>query len=77
MRKKQKNGSNNIYKEMAQMIIEKAERLELIQAQILRFTQMDFSTRIPLSEKGDDIDAIIVGLNTLGEELSTKELFVK
>ncbi|HWY10438.1 MAG TPA: hypothetical protein VN026_03880 [Bacteroidia bacterium] len=59
---------------MAQIIIEKAERLELIQAQILRFTQMDFSMRIPLSEKGDDIDAIIVGLNTLGEELSTKEL---
>ena len=57
------------------ILIEKAERLGQIQEQILKFARFDFSVRIPVSEKGDDIDAIIVGLNTLGEELSTRELF--
>lgn len=46
------------------------ERLRLIQDQLIKFTQFDFTERVPVSEKGDDIDAIIVGLNTLGEELS-------
>lgn len=44
-------------------------RLEQIQEQILRFSLMDFGFRSSLSDKGDEIDAIIVGLNTLGEEL--------
>ena len=48
------------------------ERLELIQQLIIKFTLFDFSGRIPVSEKGDDMDAIIVGLNTLGEELESK-----
>lgn len=45
------------------------ERLLLIQEQLLRFTQMDFNGSLSLSPTGDDIDAIIAGLNTLGEEL--------
>lgn len=48
-------------------------RLEQIQEQILRFAQMDFGFRSSLSDKGDEIDAIIVGLNTLGEELEFKK----
>ena len=50
------------------------ERLGRILEQLLHFTQMDFTIRIPVSEKGDEIDAIITGLNTLGEELSAKEI---
>jgi hypothetical protein len=46
------------------------KRLLLIQEQLIRFVQLDFSGNIPISEKGDEIDAIIVGLNTLGEELN-------
>lgn len=49
-------------------------RLLLIQEQLIKFTQMNFSSSIPVSEKGDEIDAIIVGLNTLGEELSATEI---
>jgi len=45
------------------------QRLSLIQEQLIKFTQLDFTTRIPVSERGDEIDAIILGLNTLGEEL--------
>lgn len=49
-------------------------RLELIQQQLLRFVRFDFTENIPLSGKGDDLDAIIIGLNTLGEELRTTEI---
>ena len=49
--------------------MEKDARLALIQEQILKFTLLDFSMQVPVSKKGDDLDAIIVGLNTLGEEL--------
>jgi hypothetical protein len=49
-------------------------RLELIQQQLVRFVRFDFSENIPLSEKNDEIDAIIIGLNTLGEELRTTEI---
>lgn len=45
------------------------KRITQIQEQLIKFTQMDFSGHLPISEKGDEIDAIIVGLNTLGEEL--------
>ncbi|MFI5204767.1 MAG: hypothetical protein ACHQF2_09755 [Flavobacteriales bacterium] len=54
--------------------IENDTRLEAIQELLIKFTQFDFSERVPISDKGDHIDAIIVGLNTLGEELSAVEL---
>lgn len=49
-------------------------RILQIQEQLLRFAQMDFSGSIALSEKGDEIDAIIVGMNTLAEELRARNL---
>jgi hypothetical protein len=52
--------------------MEKDERLELIKQQLLKFNQLDFTVQVPLSERGDDIDAIIIGLNTLGEELNSR-----
>jgi hypothetical protein len=52
----------------------KDQRLDLIQDQLIRLTQLDFSRMLPVSEKGDDLDAIIVGLNTLAEELQTKKI---
>lgn len=36
---------------------------------LLKFTMMDFSQKIIVSEKRDEFDAIALGLNTLGEEL--------
>ena len=49
-------------------------RLYLIQIQLIKFTQMNFDEVIPVSEKGDEIDAIIVGMNTLGEELKALQI---
>ncbi|MCW3104125.1 MAG: hypothetical protein JWO09_2565 [Bacteroidetes bacterium] len=45
------------------------ERIEKIYSQILRYTVADFSERGVISDKGDELDAITVGLNTLGEEM--------
>jgi light-regulated signal transduction histidine kinase (bacteriophytochrome) len=54
------------------------DRIEKIYALLLRYTTAaDYSARIPISEKGDEIDAIIAGLNTLGEELQTSGKVVK
>ncbi|HXB40331.1 MAG TPA: hypothetical protein VNZ49_07290 [Bacteroidia bacterium] len=50
------------------------KRLSLIQEQLIKFVRLDFSGNLPVSEKGDDIDAIIIGMNTLGEELNTAEI---
>ena len=47
----------------------KDERIEKILDQIVRYTTSDFSVRETISGKGDELDAIIVGLNTLGEEM--------
>lgn len=54
--------------------MEKDERLERIQEQLIKFALLDFSNRLILSGNGDDIDAIILGLNTLAEELSVKKI---
>lgn len=50
------------------------ERLLRIQEQLLKYIQFDFSQPLAVSKSGDDIDAIIVGLNTLGEELQALNL---
>jgi light-regulated signal transduction histidine kinase (bacteriophytochrome) len=54
------------------------ERIERIYSLILRYTTSgDYSARENVSEKGDELDAIIVGLNTLGEELQASGKAVK
>jgi light-regulated signal transduction histidine kinase (bacteriophytochrome) len=53
------------------------ERIEKIYAQILRYTTSDFNERGQISDKGDELDAITVGLNTLGEELQASGRAVK
>ena len=54
--------------------INKDERFDQIKEQIIRYTQLNFNGCIPVSKEGDEIDAIIIGLNTLGEELSVLNL---
>lgn len=51
----------------------KDDRIEKILEQILKFTRSDFGMRGVISEKGDEIDAIVAGLNTLGEEWNRKK----
>lgn len=36
---------------------------------LIKITQMDFSEKIAISDAGDELDAIAVGLNTMAEEL--------
>ena len=50
----------------------KDPRIEQIMEQILRFARSDFRVRIPVSGKGDELDAIIAGMNTLGEQMDEK-----
>jgi light-regulated signal transduction histidine kinase (bacteriophytochrome) len=53
-------------------------RIEKIYSLLLRYTtEGDYSARIEYSDKGDELDAIIVGLNTLGEELQSSGKAVK
>jgi signal transduction histidine kinase len=53
------------------------DRIDKIYAMILRYTTGDFSGKEAISEKGDELDAIIVGLNTLGEEMQASGKAVK
>lgn len=45
------------------------KRIENIFSAILKYTTFDFSQKVPVSQEGDEIDAIAAGLNTLSEEL--------
>ncbi len=45
------------------------KRIDNIFQAIFKYTLMDFSQKTIVSEKGDEIDAIAAGLNTLSEEL--------
>ncbi|MEQ8471076.1 MAG: ATP-binding protein [Marinoscillum sp.] len=50
-------------------ILENERRLNRILDALIKFTRMDFSEKIEISEAGDELDAISVGLNTMVEEL--------
>lgn len=45
------------------------ERINRIMDTLLKYTVLDFRQHIAISDKGDELDAIAVGLNTLSEEL--------
>ncbi|MES2836466.1 MAG: ATP-binding protein [Bacteroidota bacterium] len=45
------------------------ERINHIMDMLIKYTVMDFSEKLPITTKGDEIDAISLGINTLVEEL--------
>ncbi|HXD94403.1 MAG TPA: PAS domain-containing protein [Bacteroidia bacterium] len=45
------------------------ERINTILDVLLKYTKLDFSEKIAISDIGDELDAIAIGLNTLSEEL--------
>ncbi|HEY6161236.1 MAG TPA: PAS domain S-box protein, partial [Bacteroidia bacterium] len=51
----------------------KDKRLDEIVRLLVQYARLDFDERLEVSPKGDEIDAVIVGLNTLGEELENME----
>ncbi|HEX8517444.1 MAG TPA: PAS domain S-box protein [Bacteroidia bacterium] len=67
------------HNELASLVNKRTEKLEDYQRRIenifsaiLKYTVMDFSQKVEVSEKGDEIDAIAAGMNTLSEELKTR-----
>lgn len=52
-----------------QLISDYERRVTGIMNVLLRYTMFDFSDKANLSEAGDELDAIALALNTLGEEL--------
>ncbi len=70
--------SNNIQKRMqsdqelelkTNFIQENEKRIGRITDALIKNTQMDFSEKLIVSDRGDELDAIAVGLNTMSEEL--------
>ncbi len=53
------------------------DRIDRILNQILKFADSNYSVRGTVSEKGDEIDAIIAGLNILQEEWNAKKAEIK
>ena len=51
------------------IIYNQDERIEKIYNLLVKFTASDFTARETITDKGDELDAIILGLNTLGEEM--------
>lgn len=58
-------------------VIQTDKRLEQVFEQILRLANADFRTPGVISDAGDELDSIIVGLNLLGEELESYTLQLK
>lgn len=54
-----------------ELIIESENRIRVnnLMDLLLRYTVMDFSQKAPLSDKGDELDALAAGLNSLIEEI--------
>ncbi|MGZ4098889.1 MAG: PAS domain-containing sensor histidine kinase, partial [Bacteroidia bacterium] len=55
----------------------KDNRIENIHNLLVKFNIGDFSERLKVSEKGDEIDAIIIGLNSLADEAQFSGKLVK
>ncbi len=53
------------------------ERIEKILNLLLKYTLGEFHVRETVSDKGDELDAIIIGLNTLGEEAAASGRMVQ
>ncbi|MCE3280026.1 MAG: sensory transduction histidine kinase [Bacteroidetes bacterium] len=67
------------HNELASIVNKRTEKLEDYQhrienifSAILKYTVLDFSQKVPVSNKGDEIDAIAAGMNTLSEELKIR-----
>jgi signal transduction histidine kinase len=57
--------------EKSRFIKDNQQRLNKILETLLRYIVLDFSEKISISDKGDELDAIVAGLNTLSEELES------
>jgi PAS domain S-box-containing protein len=58
-------------------VIQNDPRLEQILQQIIHLANGDFEKRSALSDKGDEYDAVLAGLNLLAEELDAKNKVIE
>ena len=61
--------TNDLLLSKTKFIEENGERINDILSALLKYTRMDFSETLKLTDKGDELDAIAAGLNALVEEL--------
>ncbi|MBL7919944.1 MAG: GHKL domain-containing protein [Bacteroidia bacterium] len=73
---KLKTISNEI-EEKSYLLKENEERINAILNALLKYTTMDFSDKLKITDKGDELDAIVVGLNSLIEELENQIQLLK
>jgi PAS domain S-box-containing protein len=65
-------GLNVLAEEISSRVVsltEAEQRLDEIMEVIIAIASLDYSKRLPISDKGNTFDAIALGLNILGEEL--------
>jgi PAS domain S-box-containing protein len=70
--KKQIQTTRSELEEKSDFIERNRERVNRILDILLKYTVMDFSQQIKISDHADELDAIAVGLNTLSEELEDR-----
>ncbi|MBA3682055.1 MAG: GHKL domain-containing protein [Bacteroidetes bacterium] len=63
--------------EKSSLLKENEERINAILNALLRYTTMDFSEKLKITDKGDELDAVVVGLNSLIDELENQMLLLK
>lgn len=61
----------------SKLIEENDARINLILNALLKYTTLDFSERLKATDKGDELDAIVVGLNSVIDELENYMLLLK
>ncbi len=71
-----KKASDEIEKKSL-LIKENEDRINAILNALLKYTTMDFSHKLKITDKGDELDAIIVGLNSLIDELENQMQLIK
>jgi len=57
--------------------VEKDQRIGSILNQVNRLTKLDFEAKGTISEKEDDLDKIVEGLNALGEKLTAQASYIQ
>jgi signal transduction histidine kinase/DNA-binding response OmpR family regulator len=55
----------------SKLVQQNQHRVNMVMDVLLKYTMMDFSEKLPISDEGDEWDAVALGLNTLAEELDT------
>jgi len=68
-RKKEVETTSEMLKQKSTIIRENQERINHILEAMMKYTTMDFSSRLKISERGDELDAIVTALNSLIDEL--------